>query len=544
MKIRIGTRGSDLALWQANYVKACLESGAEIEIVVIKTRGDAIDDVPLQSVEGKAFFTAEIEKALLDGDVDLAVHSHKDLATSSPAGLVIGAVPERGPVEEVLLVRSESHDPGAPMLPLKPGARIGTSAPRRRSQLLALRPDLHVADLRGNVPTRVRRCQSGTYDAVILAAAGVQRLELNTDGLVRVALPAGIFVPAPAQGALAIQIREEDQTLAKLCASTLHHEQTASAVRAERLLLDRLGGGCSLPLGVHVHSEGGGFRARAFLGAGCPAEEDALRWGDAGGATPLEAADAVCTQLLAGEATEVGPLASMAVVLVGSSADGTSLGKRLRELGAHVKHEQVLGFEDVGAPDLSGKLARLVPGDALAVTSQEAARRLSGVRVPAGVTVAAVGPATARALSAVGLRATYVGKGGAAELARTLPVDEGGRVLFPCAETARKELTEGLAQRGVPLEKVVVYRTVQKAVGEHHEGADVRVYMSPSAVTSSVALGRESEHSDLLRVGLGGATCDALQDEDLDHKRPSGSGPEAALALIALMPVKRRKGGT
>ena len=169
MKIRIGTRGSDLALWQANYVKACLEPGAEVEIIVIETRGDAIDDVPLQSVEGKAFFTAEIEKALLDGDIDLAVHSHKDLATSSPGGLVIGAVPERGPVEEVLLIRSESHDLGAPMIPLKAEARVGTSAPRRRAQLLTLRPDLNVADLRGNVPTRVRRCQSGTYDAVILA---------------------------------------------------------------------------------------------------------------------------------------------------------------------------------------------------------------------------------------------------------------------------------------------------------------------------------------------------------------------------------------
>jgi hydroxymethylbilane synthase len=543
MKIRIGTRGSDLALWQANYVKACLEPGAEVEIIVIETRGDAIDDVPLQSVEGKAFFTAEIEKALLDGDIDLAVHSHKDLATSSPGGLVIGAVPERGPVEEVLLIRSESHDLGAPMIPLKAEARVGTSAPRRRAQLLTLRPDLNVADLRGNVPTRVRRCQSGTYDAVILAAAGVQRLDLNTDGLVRVSLPVDIFVPAPAQGALAIQIREEDQELSKLCSSALHHEQTASSVRAERLLLERLGGGCSLPLGVHVHSQAEGFRARAFLGSGCPSEADGARWGDASGTTPLEAADAVCTQLLEGEETEAGPLASVTVALVGSSTDGTSLGERLRELGARVKHESVLGFEDVGAPDLSGKLARLTSGDALAVTSQEAARRLSDVRVPAGVTVAAVGPATARALSAVGLRATYVGKGGAAELARNLPVGEGGRVLFPCAEASRKEMAEGLAQRGVPLEKVVVYRTVQKAAGEHHEGADVRVYMSPSAVTSSVALGRESEQDHLIRVGLGGATCDALQDESLEHHRPSGSGPEAALALIAHLSAKQRKGG-
>lgn len=539
MKVRIGTRGSDLALWQAHHVKSRLEHAAEIEIVVIKTRGDTIDDVPLQSVEGKAFFTAEIEKALLDNEVDLAVHSHKDLATSSPDGLVIGAVPERGPVEEVLLVNEQAYDPDAPLLPLKPGAKVGTSAPRRQAQLLAMRPDLHVADLRGNVPTRVRRCQAGTYDAVVLAAAGVHRLELATEGLVVVPLSADVFVPAPAQGALAIQIRAGDPALTELCLSALHHEGTAAAVNAERLLLERLGGGCSMPLGVTLRTDGEGFLARAFLGAGCPAEGDVVRWGEARGATPLEAADAVCAQLLAGQPTEVGPLEGLSVALVGSSADGTLLGDRLRQLGAHVDHEKVLDFEDVGAPDLSGKMARLKPGDVLAITSQEAARRLAGAVVPPGVTVAAVGPATARALSAAGVRATHVGTGGAAELARTVPVGEGGKVLFPCAEQARRDLPDGLAGRDVPVEKVAVYRTVQAAAGEHHSAADVRVYMSPSAVASSVVLGRETGESHSIRIGLGGSTCDALQDERLKYQRPEGAGPEAALALLASLFAKR-----
>ncbi len=537
MKVRIGTRGSDLALWQAHHVAERLSPAAETEIVVIKTRGDAIDDVPLQAVEGKAFFTAEIERALLDRDVDLAVHSHKDLATESPEGLAVIGVPARGPVAEVLLVRAESHDRDAPLLPLREGAKVGTSAPRRRDQLLALRPDLEVADLRGNVPTRVRRCQEGRYDAVVLAAAGIERLGLATDGLVKVALAVDRFVPAPAQGALAIQIRADDDALAEVCLAHLHDEQTAAVVRAERLLLERLGGGCHMPLGVLVERAAGSgddaFRARAFLGAGCPDDDAGLRWAEASGATPTLAADAVHARLLAGEPTGAGPLAGLRVALVGSSADGTLLGRRLAELGATVLHEKVLAFEDVKAPDLPARLARLSQGDALVLTSQEAARRLAGHSVPPGVTIAAVGPATARALAAVGLNATHVGEGGATELARSLPVAPGCKVLFPCAAASRKDLPAVLEERGVPVDRVPLYRTVESADGEMVDDADVRVYMSPSAVASSLSLGREKDVEGLLRVGIGGTTCDALQDESLEHRRPAGSGPEPAVALLA-----------
>lgn len=203
MKLRIGTRGSRLALWQAEHVAAALRAEAEVEIVVLETRGDRIQGVPLSRVEGQAFFTAEIERALLEERVDLAVHSHKDLATESPPGLVIAAIPRRGPTAERLLILPEAGDPDALFLPLKRGARVGTSAPRRRAQLLALRPDLEVVDLRGNVPTRVDKLRARAFDATVLAAAGLERLGLDLSGLVDVPLSPTLFVPAPAQGALA-----------------------------------------------------------------------------------------------------------------------------------------------------------------------------------------------------------------------------------------------------------------------------------------------------------------------------------------------------
>ena len=211
--IRIGTRGSDLALWQAHHVRDLLQArGATVEIVVLKTRGDQIQNVSFDKMEGKGFFTKEIEQALLDGDVDLAVHSHKDLETTPPAGLVVAAVPPRGPVEDVVLVRPESVDLTTPFH-VQRGGVVGTSSMRRKNQLELGQPDLRIEALRGNVPTRIQKLRDGQYDAIMLAHAGVHRLELDlTDLHVHVLDPLN-FVPAPAQGALALQMREGDPLL-------------------------------------------------------------------------------------------------------------------------------------------------------------------------------------------------------------------------------------------------------------------------------------------------------------------------------------------
>jgi hydroxymethylbilane synthase len=271
--IVIGSRGSDLALWQAKHVQGLLaaRAGLATEIRIIQTAGDLIQDVQLASLEGKGFFTKEIEAALLAGEIDLAVHSHKDLPTESPPGLTVAAVPERGPVEECLLVRAEAWDAAAPALPLRAGAVVGTGSLRRSSQVLALRPDLRIADLRGNVPTRLRKACEGRYDAILLARAGLVRLGLDPAPLrLHVFTPAE-FVPAPAQGALAVQIRAEgarrpqDAAVAAAVAR-LHDAPTARAVAAERLLLAACEGGCNLPLGAWAVLAGDEIILTATLG--------------------------------------------------------------------------------------------------------------------------------------------------------------------------------------------------------------------------------------------------------------------------------------
>lgn len=248
--IRIGTRGSDLALWQAHFVKNQLEQlGCEVQLQIIVTQGDRIQDLSFDKLEGKGFFTKEIEAALLNNDIDLAVHSHKDLETTQPAGLCIGAVSYREDPSELLLMRKSAQD-ATQKWGLKHGAIIGTSSARRKSIIKALRPDLQIEELRGNVPTRIDKLRSGAYDAILLANAGVSRLQLPLADLHTLVLDPTEFVPAPAQGVLGLQIRENDQQTQTVVAQ-LNHPDIAAQIAIERGVLQALQGGCQLPLGVY-----------------------------------------------------------------------------------------------------------------------------------------------------------------------------------------------------------------------------------------------------------------------------------------------------
>ena len=252
--IKIGTRGSKLALWQAHYTRDQLEAlGVTVELVIIKTKGDNIQHLGFDKMEGKGFFTKEIEEALLRGDVDLAVHSMKDLPTTAPDGLVTTAVSYRENPADWLVIRREMVDPHL-SLKLKSGAVTGTSSARRKAQLLDFRPDLILKDIRGNVPTRLEKLRRGDFDAIMLAAAGLERLQLDLSDLEVIKLSPKEFVPAPAQGVLAFQTNRDDLTTRRLL-KQIHHSEVAVCTNVERRVLQLLDGGCQLPLGVYCERD-------------------------------------------------------------------------------------------------------------------------------------------------------------------------------------------------------------------------------------------------------------------------------------------------
>lgn len=248
-RLRIGSRGSQLALWQANHISALLrEQGHEVEIEIIKTTGDKIVDVALAKVGTKGMFTKEIEEALAEGRVDLAVHSLKDLPTDLMKGFEIAAITTRqNPRDVFLSVKYKS------VMELPKGAKVGTSSLRRQAQLKAIRPDLEIYPLRGNVDTRIRKLEEGEYDAIILAAAGLFRL--GKTQLVKQVINEEVMCPAAGQGALGIEIREGDVAMRELL-QFLNDETSRATTTCERALLNKLGGGCQVPIGAFAESDG------------------------------------------------------------------------------------------------------------------------------------------------------------------------------------------------------------------------------------------------------------------------------------------------
>jgi hydroxymethylbilane synthase len=258
--LRIGTRGSALALTQSGMVADAVTAatGVSVELVRITTRGDRIQDKPLPAIGGKGLFTVELEAALIDGSIDLAVHSLKDLPTDDPAGLCLGAIPERADPRDALV--------GPSLAELPQGATVGTGSLRRRAQLLLLRPDLNIVDIRGNVPTRLRKRDEGQVDATVLAMAGLARLGIERADVHPFTLAQ--MVPAVGQGALAIQCREDDPRVRPLIAA-IDHAITRRCVTAERSFLAAYGGGCNVPAGCHAWLVDDQVEAVAFaVGAG------------------------------------------------------------------------------------------------------------------------------------------------------------------------------------------------------------------------------------------------------------------------------------
>jgi hydroxymethylbilane synthase len=262
-KIIIGSRGSELALWQANYIKKELEKknrGVNVQIKIIKTTGDKILDVALSQIGDKSLFTKELENALIEKKIDLAVHSLKDLQTDIPDGLELGAVTKRHDVEDVLIARKK----GITIGDLKDEAVVATGSLRRKCQLLHVRPDITVLDLRGNVPTRINKFLKSNWDAIILARAGVERLKLKKH--ISSYISTDFFLPAVGQGALGIEIHKKNSFVKELLKS-IHHDDTYAAVLAERSLLKTLEGGCQVPIGANAIAKPTGLYLDAMVGS-------------------------------------------------------------------------------------------------------------------------------------------------------------------------------------------------------------------------------------------------------------------------------------
>jgi hydroxymethylbilane synthase len=262
-KIIIGSRGSELALWQANFIKKELEKknkNVSIEIKIIKTKGDKILDVALSKIGDRSLFTKELEIELINKKIDLAVHSLKDLQTEIPKGLKLAAVTKRHNVQDVMIARKK----GTTIFNLAENATVATGSLRRKCQLLHIRPDLKIVELRGNVPTRIKRFLESDWDAIILARAGVERLKLNKH--ISSIIKTDVMLPAVGQGALGIETRADNKMVNEIVKS-IHHENTYKAVLAERSLLKKLEGGCQVPIGAFAEVKQNGLFLDALVGS-------------------------------------------------------------------------------------------------------------------------------------------------------------------------------------------------------------------------------------------------------------------------------------
>ncbi|HEY7411668.1 MAG TPA: hydroxymethylbilane synthase [Vicinamibacteria bacterium] len=500
MNLRIGSRGSALARWQAEHVQGRLRAlGHEVEIRVIVTTGDRVQDRRLESVGGKGAFLKEIEEAMLRGEVDLAVHSLKDVPVVLPEGLRLCAVLARADPRDVLVTRA-----GGSLADLEEGATVGTTSLRRAALLRDARPDLRVSDLRGNVDTRLRRLHAGDYDAIVLARAGLERLGRAQEATE--ALDPRRFVPAPGQGAIALECREDDHDTVRAVAP-LDHEPTHRAVRAERAFLEALGGGCNVPLGAHVVLARAELHLVAFAAS---ADGGRLVRGEAWGRDPEELGRGLAGQLRARGAVgrADGPvLAGRRVLVTRRREQAAPLTAALEALGAEVLAVPLL---EIRGPRDPGPFARaraaLSTYDWLVFTSANAVEALAGhgVSLPPGVRLACVGPSTRAALAerfagavpAVEPEADFRAEGLLVAFA-SLAL-EGARVLLPLSERARSTLADGLRARGALVDAVSAYGIATPAGAAEalaegiRQGLDAVTLASPSAASAFAAAAGEA----------------------------------------------------
>ncbi len=495
-KIIIGSRGSDLALWQANFVQTTLKAfGHASEIKIIKTQGDKIQDLSFDKLEGKGFFTKEIEDALLNKEIDLAVHSHKDLPTTSPQGLMIAAVSEREDPSELLIMQKDSID-SRNKYSLKRGAIVGTSSARRKSQILAFRDDIEIRELRGNVPTRIQKLRDKQYDAILLAAAGVERLQINLDEFHVTKLDPKEFVPAPAQGVLALQIREVDtELLAKL--QVMNHPDVAQAIAVERRVLNQLDGGCQLPLGVYCAPDEDDdgktfFRSWTSFALGW---NKTPKWVYFQHEDPGQIAERILTKL---NSTKI-----KSVFISRDSGRFDLFSKSLKENGIEVISKALI--------DICTLEVKVVPNtDWVFFSSKNAVKHFFNQKPEMGSPkYGCVGKSTAEALRRFGKKPDFIGYSTDTRMTgkQFAAAVGSGTVLFPQAKESMRSIQQQFTNRNQVID-LSVYETIKHNETEVPK-TDVLVFTSPSNVEAYFEKNRIS--SDQKVVAMGGATGATLK---------------------------------
>ncbi len=496
-KIIIGTRGSDLALWQANYTKNLLEEkGCEVELKIIATSGDRSQEwnTSFDKLEGKGFFTKELEEELLAGTIDVAVHSHKDLPTTSPDGLMIAGVSKRGDASDLLLIRTDAVD-DAKKFSLKENAKVGTSSARRKSQLLAFRPDVEIKDLRGNVPTRVKKLADGEYDAILIATAGVERLEMDLDDFHVEKLLTSEFVPAAAQGVLAWQIKEDRDDLLTIF-DTISDFDVLVKINIERRVLNLLDGGCSLPLGIYCEAD--------------LDEEDRLKF-----STWISLAEKWDTQpkqlffetYIAGDLPErivdkITSIKPRSVFITRDLKEKDYLKRALTNLNFKLEAKSLIEFKQIA-------IRELPKTDWIFFSSKHAVKFFFAQKPKLeNVKLAAVGKSTAQELRAFGQRAQFIGQSTDTKLIgkQFASIAGNSKVLFPIAKesllTAQNQILKKENVFNMP-----IYWTVKHGI-EVAQETEIIVFTSPSNVDAFFEKNTWQPHYKA--VAMGDATALSL----------------------------------
>ncbi|MBW4890972.1 hydroxymethylbilane synthase [Mucilaginibacter sp. HMF5004] len=490
-KLIIGTRGSDLALWQANFVKDRLaENNIEAELKIIKTQGDRILNLSFDKLEGKGFFTKELEEELLAGTIDLAVHSHKDLPTENPPGLIIAAVSEREDPADILLILKDCVDVHQ-KLSVKFGGIVGTSSNRRKAQLLAMRPDLEIEELRGNVPSRINKLRNEGYDAIMLAKAGVVRLGLDLSEFYIEELASTELIPAPAQGVLAIQIRESDNELFEALQKHLHHANVEQELAVERNVLKLFGGGCHLPLGCYCRKHDDKYQV--FVSKADEGDEFPDR-------LFLESDDAESLPAKIIPYFDKGRKFFDKVFISRDLSEQSYFRRAIEKLGVQVEARSLIRTVPV-ITKLDPFILKNI--DWIFFTSKNAVEYFFELKpqFPKKVKFGVMGRGSEDTLRRNGHFADYTGDDvDTADIAADFAaIANGENILFPCAENSLRSIQQGLSA-DTKIVDLPVYETV---IQEEIEGsvADVLVFTSPSNVDAYFADNLLDSNQKVVAIG-------------------------------------------